>query len=111
MNVIDWGKLRDFLEALVIVWGFISGGIVLWLRGQFVTRKTFDDTVKRLDTAIADCNAGSKAETNALALALSALNGTLGRLDEREVGMKDALGKLGFAVQRIESFLLNGRAA
>ena len=111
----DWGRVKDFLEVLVIIWGFASGLIVLWLRGQFVTRKTYEAAISRLDQAIADCRSTSNNEANSLALQLStlggSLNGTLGRLDERDAAMKTEFGHLREAVNRIEVFLMNGKAA
>jgi hypothetical protein len=73
----DWTKVRDFLEAGTIIWGIISGCIVLWLRGQFVTRKTYDAEIKRLDLAISHCRQTSNGEANDLKLAVERLNGTL----------------------------------
>ena len=98
MSTIDWSKIRDVAEVLVIVWGFISGGIVLWLRGQFVTRKTYDAEVRRLDSAIAACASASNEK-------IGAIGTTVSQLDERTRNMNDSIGTVRDLVTRIDDFL------
>ena len=105
----DWAKVRDIAEVLVIFWGFISGGIVLYLKGTFVQRFRFEGEVKRLDEAISHCRSASTGEANALTLALSASTGASGRLEERLHGLSRTMDRIVTQIDRVERHLLDNK--
>lgn len=103
MSSIDWTKVRDFLEVAGMAGSamFVIG--MLWMRDKFVTRKTFDETVLRIDKRIDESETSVSKEISGVRLEVA----TIG---ERTSSTKETVEAVRDTVTRIDDFL-RGRSA
>jgi len=112
---IDWTQPREFLEVAGLVGGVLAFFFMLWMRDKFVTRKTFDSTVLRIDTnleqtvtrldkRIDDC------ETD-VSKKIGNITGEVIKIGERTASTKETAENVRETVNRIDDYLRTERRA
>lgn len=108
-------SIRPYLETALVLWNIVLSAAI-WLRkpgldAAAALTSLRDELVRRLgdhDHAIGVIN--TRMDAMPTSEELTALEGTVGRIDERTKGLENGITTLQACTTRIETYLLNSKS-